>query len=102
MKRWWQFWKTAGETDPPDEAVICSKCGSELKRIGNVLQNFRSAGGATDGFSEADEQGWEQWLGTTCPQCHMVFCEKCRDVGPGDCPNCRGEIRPAQRAWLLS
>jgi hypothetical protein len=30
----------------------------------------------------------------------MVFCEKCRDVGPGGCPNCGGEIRPAAAQWL--
>jgi len=80
--------------------VVCSKCKSALKPIGNVLNDLQSSGWVTAGFSEANKQGWEQWLGTTCMQCHMVFCEKCRDVGPGKCPNCGGEIRPAQAAWL--
>jgi len=80
--------------------VSCSKCGGKLKPIGNVLNGFQSAGFVSSGFSEADKQGIEQWLGTTCVQCHMVFCEKCRDVGPGTCPNCGGEIRPAAASWL--
>lgn len=80
--------------------VVCSKCERELKPIGNVLNEFQAAGWVTLGFSEADKQGMEQWLGTTCVQCRMVFCEECRDVGPGNCPNCGGEIRPATASWL--
>lgn len=80
--------------------VVCSKCGCELKQIGNVLDRFESSGWTIVGISEADRQGWEQWLGTTCVQCHMVFCEKCRDVGPGKCPNCGGEVKPAAVTWL--
>jgi len=80
-----------------DEKVICSKCGCELKRIGNVLNQFQSAGWVTSGFNQ---QGWDQWLGTVCSKCHMIFCEKCRDVGPGNCQNCGGEIRPATRSFI--
>jgi hypothetical protein len=83
-----------------ERTIVCSKCGCELKPIGNGLNSFQSAGWVASGFSEADKQGFEQWLGTTCVQCHMVFCEKCRDVGPGSCPNCGGEIRPAAATWL--
>jgi hypothetical protein len=62
---------------------VCSECGRELKPIGNAFK-----------------QGWDQWLGTTCAQCRLVFCEECRDVGPGSCPNCGGEVRPAAASWL--
>ena len=84
-----------------NRTVICSKCRHELKPIGNILNQFQSTGSIALGFSEANKQGWDQWLGTTCIKCHMIFCEKCRDVGPGKCPNCGGEVRPAQAAWLL-
>ncbi|MFA6446499.1 MAG: hypothetical protein WCW14_04615, partial [Candidatus Paceibacterota bacterium] len=80
-------------------AVICSKCGSELKPLGNTVNKFQR-----EGWCQVDSklEEWNQWLGTTCSRCLRIFCEKCHEsgLGAGNCPDCGGELRPASSHFL--
>jgi hypothetical protein len=82
--------------------VECSKCGRRLRPIGNVQDRFKSAGWSvlvlsSDGNPKPDRQ---QWLGTVCTSCGLIFCHKCRDVGPGPCPNCGEKVKPATSDYI--
>lgn len=93
-------------------AIKCSKCGRNLRYIGSVQKDIKkAAGGRFISFSISErgaglvpfgilEREWEQWLGTVCTNCRLIFCDSCRDVGPGLCPNCGQKVMPAIAKYL--
>ena len=82
--------------------VECSKCGRRLKPIGSVQDRFKSTGWSVFVLSSDSDPkpDWQQWLGTVCMSCGLIFCHKCRDVGPGPCPNCGQKVKPATSAYI--
>ena len=85
---------------------ICSKCKNELKNIGNYFEDVKAGGGViyasyTDGtmskgIDPHTTSGWDQWLGTVCPNCDLIFCSNCLDsTGKGLCPKCHIRVIPA-------
>jgi hypothetical protein len=85
---------------------ICSKCKGELRNIGNLFDDVKAAGGSisasyTDGSMSRGiypdiASGWDQWLGTVCPNCDFIFCSDCLDsTGKGHCPECNIPVIPA-------
>lgn len=86
---------------------VCSKCKKELKNIGNYFDDVKAGGGRiaftayTDGTGSNGiypdvASGWDQWLGTVCPNCDFIFCSDCLDsTGKGHCPECNIRVIPA-------
>lgn len=93
---------------------ICSKCKNELKNIGNYFDDVKAGGGRIVGATYTDgtmsngvypdiASGWDQWLGTVCPNCDLVFCSNCLDsTGSGLCPECNIRVIPATAKDLPS
>jgi hypothetical protein len=79
------------------QRVVCSMCQRELRHTGNIANDIVSSGGAVVGGSLG---GWNQWLGTVCRRCEIVFCENCRSTGPGACPICDADVKPAAAMFL--
>lgn len=89
--------------------VICSKCKQELKKIGNYIDDVIAGGGSVGGaFSPYKDgtissekysdiaAGWDQWLGTICPNCDSIFCPNCLNSnGIDPCPVCQNRVMPA-------
>lgn len=85
---------------------ICSKCNKELEFTGNMFNDVKAWGGKiyasytngtmSNGVYPDVESGWDQWLGTVCPNCDFIFCSDCLDcTGKGFCPNCNIKVIPA-------
>lgn len=85
---------------------ICSKCKKELANIGNLFDDLKAGGGHvaaayTDGTMSVGvdpltASGWDQWLGTICPNCDSIFCEDCLNAsGKDPCPVCHNRVIPA-------
>jgi len=78
--------------------LVCTLCGTRLQPTGSVLDEIRKRGGTVVG--SGSEVGWEQWLGTVCESCQIVFCHKCHSPGPSPCPRCGQPLKPAAAMYL--
>lgn len=78
-------------------SVVCSLCKRPLEPIGSVLDEARQRGTQVMG---GDAGGFEQWMGTVCTKCRLVFCPSCKQVGPGPCPRCGENTKPAMASFL--
>ncbi len=86
---------------------VCSKCKKELKNIGSFFDDVEAGGGRIVGATYTNgtlskgiypdvRSGFDQWLGTVCPNCDFIFCSDCLDsTGKGHCPECNIRVIPA-------
>jgi hypothetical protein len=81
-----------------NRVVICSVCGTPLKPMPNLLNEFKQSGWIMVG--NPSTEGWQQWLGTVCNSCKKVYCPKCRDARGGPCPKCAQNVKPAMVSYL--
>jgi hypothetical protein len=77
--------------------VNCSACNRSLKPIGSIHDDILRRGGVVIGGSSPALQ---QWLGTVCSDCGLIFCDSCRDPKPGPCPLCGQDLKPAMAGYL--
>ena len=60
--------------------VKCSRCGQELKYLGDLLEEKKRQGRVVSlGGTDQSLLGWQAWDGTVCPACGMVFCPDCQE-----------------------
>ena len=94
-----QVRKALGEKmNTPSRIVICSVCGTPLKPIPNLLNEFKQSGWAIGGNPSTEE--WQQWLGTVCSSCKKVYSPNCCDARGGPCPKCGRDVKPAMSSFL--
>jgi hypothetical protein len=77
--------------------VNCSACNRSLKAIGSIHDDILRRGGVVIGGSSPDLQ---QWLGTVCSDCGLIFCDGCREPKPGSCPLCGQDLKPAMAGYM--
>jgi len=83
----------------------CSVCGGYLEPTGNIMDEIKQGGGAFISLGGSFgglgvTSSWDNWLGTVCGTCALVFCSKCRYPGPGNCPECGDKLSPAAGMYL--
>jgi hypothetical protein len=84
-----------------NSVVICSRCGRALRSTGSFIDDVLAGGGSVHVLGGEDTSGYQQWLGTVCPNCSMVFCDECQDCGwASPCRNCGQPVKPALAAYL--
>lgn len=85
-----------------DKFVHCSICGNKLKPTGIFFHDIiTEKSQMSESGSSIFWSGWNQWLGTFCPNCGKVFCNSCLDANaPGLCPNCDCAVKPARLEFL--
>lgn len=90
-------WLSGKKTDEPQRVVKCSKCGRNLSFIGNVVDDFKHAVATPTARKALD-----QWKGTVCTNCNLVFCIRCLPYNPPvACPECGSTVKPAVAKYLV-
>jgi hypothetical protein len=89
---------------PPShgEGPECSRCGRELKFMGNLHKGNLRAGYEVVRLTNAGIQSGaapsvDQWYGNVCLACKTMFCYDCYEVGAFPCPDCQNITVPAFR-----
>jgi uncharacterized protein (UPF0212 family) len=77
--------------------VNCSACNRSLKPIGSIQDDILRRGGIAVGGTSTD---FQQWLGTVCSDCGLIFCDSCREPKPGLCPLCGQDLKPAMASYI--
>jgi hypothetical protein len=90
-------WPLDDKSTASSRVVVCSRCGRELKPLGSFLDDLQKGNSSVAVMSEGRSQlGSQQWLGTVCSNCSMVFCEQCQDsTWASPCRNCGQPVAPA-------
>jgi len=74
---------------------VCSICGKYLEYLGGIESMFKSTASVIGNSSAL-----EQWRGSVCQGCGYIFCLKCVDVWPPQCPICKKPTKPTMRCYL--